>query len=88
MQIPDGIVTEPIALKDQYFDLMGLVEYSSLGLGTCRDYIRSKGLPCFKVGGKILVKRSEFDKWIERYRHTKTQDLDTLVDGIMADMKS
>ena len=66
MILPDNII-EPatISLKDQYFDLRGLSAYSALGVGTIRDYLKSGGLPCFKLRGKILIKRSEFDAWIE-----------------------
>ena len=85
MIIPDTIV-EPIALKDQYFDLKGLSVYSAMGVPTLRDYIRSDGLPCFKVKGKILIKKSEFDAWLERYRINRCQDLNNIVDSVISDL--
>ncbi|MBU1023490.1 helix-turn-helix domain-containing protein, partial [bacterium] len=60
MIIPDNIIEPAISLKDQYFDLKGLEAYSALKVPTLRDYIKSGDLPCFKVKGKILIKRSEF----------------------------
>lgn len=72
---------------DKYFDLKGLSAYSALGVGTLRDHIRSGNLPCFKVKGKILVKRSEFDQWIENYRLNKKQDLDKIVDDVLDTLK-
>ena len=51
-----------------YLDLHGLKHYTSIPVSTMRDYIKREGLPCFKVRGKILVKRSEFDAWMESYR--------------------
>ncbi len=36
MILPDAIVTQGIALKDQYFDLVGLSEYSALKFSTLR----------------------------------------------------
>jgi len=88
MEIPDEIVETAITLKDQFFDLRGLSVYSCLGVGTLRDYIRAGRLPCFKLRGKIVVKRSEFDSWIEQYRHRKSQNLDVIVDGVMDELKS
>lgn len=87
MQIPDDIADRAIALKDQYFDLRGLSAYSSLGVPTIREHIKLRGLPAFKVKGKLLIRMSEFDKWIEGYRQNKTQDLDTLVDGVMEELR-
>ena len=58
-------------MKDQFFDLRGLSAYSSLGVSTLRDYIRRGKLPYLKMRGKILVRKSEFDKWTEKFRIMK-----------------
>lgn len=87
MQIPDDIAEKVIILKDQYFDLKGLSVFSSMAVGTLRDHIRSGSLPCFKVKGKILIKLSEFDTWIEGYRLNKKQDLNNLVNEVLTDLK-
>ena len=79
--VPDDIL-EPVAFKDQLFDLRGLSAYSSLGVGTLRDYLKC-GLPHFKVKGKILVRRAEFDKWLEGFRVDRKQELDGIVDGVL-----
>lgn len=86
MIIPDNIAGPAISLKDQYFDLKGLSVYSAISVGSLRDYIKT-GLPAFKVKGKILIKRSEFDQWISRYRINQAQDLNHLVDEVMDTMK-
>lgn len=67
---------------DQYFDLKSLSSYSCLGVPTLRDYMR-EGLPHFKLKGKILVKRSEFDGWLESFRINKDHELGDLVDGVI-----
>lgn len=87
LQIPDDITGTAIALKDQYFDLKGLSAYSSMAVPTLRDYISTGQLPCFKLKGKFLIKRSEFDTWLEGFRLNKGQDLNDLVDGAMASLK-
>ena len=87
MILPDDIAETPISLKDQFFDLKGLSAYSSLKVPTLRDYLRTGGLPHFKLKGKILVKMSEFDKWIEGFRANAGEDLSQIVDGVITDLK-
>ncbi len=88
MIIPDDIADKVIGLHDQYFDLRGLSAYSSLGVSTLRDYIRLGALPVYKIKGKILIRKSEFDSWMNNYRlkYTK-QDLDKIVDDVLTDLK-
>lgn len=73
---------------DRFFDLKGLSKYSSLGLSTLRDYLRSSGLPHFKLKGKILIRQSEFDAWMESFRVDPKQALDAVVNGVMESLKS
>jgi excisionase family DNA binding protein len=87
MDIPKEIVTATIALTDGYFDLQGLSTYSSIPVSTLRDYLRKYNLPHFKTRGKILVKRSEFDTWMETYRVNRSQDLRKLTNSILRDLR-
>ena len=68
---------------DQYFDLRNLSAYSCLGVPTLRDYLRSAGLPHFKLKGKILVKKSEFDEWLESFRIKTDQELNGIIDSVL-----
>ena len=86
MILPKEITEPTISLSDGYFDVKGLNRYSSLGCSTIRSYLK-RGLPHFKVKGKILIKRSDFDKWMEKYRVNKQQDLRRLVDETMEQLK-
>ena len=72
---------------DRLLDLKGLSEHSSLGVPTLRDYLRSGGLPHFKLKGKIIVRLSEFDQWLESFRVDTKQKLSNLVDDVLADLK-
>ena len=45
----------------------------------------SKGPTTLTVTGKILVRRSDFDRWMEAFRHTP--DLDRLVDEVVRDLR-
>ena len=88
MILPDEIAKTAIVLKDEYFDFPRLSAYSKLGVSTLREYIRKKGLPGFKMNGKILIKRSEFDTWMERFRMTKERNLESLADDVIKDVKA
>ena len=44
-------------------------------------------LPCFKVRGKLLVRKSEFDKWIEGFRVKQDKQKD-IVNEVMEKLKS
>jgi excisionase family DNA binding protein len=72
---------------DRLLDLKGLSEHSSLGVPTLRDYLRSGGLPYFKLRGKILVRLSEFDQWLEAFRVDTKQELNNLIDDVLTDLK-
>lgn len=83
MILPDDITETTIILKDGYMDLKGLSVYSDLGVSTLRDYIRSGKLPCFKVKGKVLIKKSEFDRWMEGHRMNRKGDIQAIVNDAM-----
>jgi hypothetical protein len=71
--------------QDKYLDLKGLSCYSSLSIRTLRDYLSdpSDPIPAFCVRRKILVKKSDFDRWISRHR-IDTKDVSRLVDDMVA----
>ena len=86
MRLPDDLILKEAVLKDQYFDLQGLSEYSSIGVTTLRDYIRVDGLPCFRVKGKILVRKSEFDKWMENFRMNGNMSIEKIADEVIGSL--
>lgn len=66
---------------DGYLPLKALAGYSGLSVRTLRGYLahRSRPLPHFRIGGKILVKRSEYDVWAGRFRATAVDCVDAIV---------
>jgi hypothetical protein len=71
-----------------FLDLRGLSRYSSLGVSTLRGYLklRKDPLPHYVIRGKILIRRDEFDRWLQRFRRDGSQtahDVDRLLEGIM-----
>jgi hypothetical protein len=76
--------------SDCYLSLRILAEYSSLSVRTLRSYLRRETapLPHYQIEGKILVRRSEFDAWIARFRRSRgvaaeAPDVTALVNDIV-----
>ncbi len=69
--------------RDGYMDLKALSRYSGLSVRTLRQYLKDTvhPLPSFRPGGKILIRRSDFDQWMTRFRQDGS-DLDRLVSEI------
>jgi len=85
---PERKTRERAGVEKAYFDLPGLAEYSSLGISTLRMAIKSESLPCFRLKGKILVRKCEFDKWMEqKYRFDGDRDISAIADEVMESLK-
>ncbi len=54
----------------EWFGLRRLSEYGDVSERTLRSWIHSliNPLPACRVGGKILVRRRDFDGWIEQHK--------------------
>ena len=73
------MVTVPL---DPFLSLRALSSYSGLSVRKLREYLDNPAhpLPSYRVGGKVLVRRSEFDSWISCFRRAGK------VDQIVADI--
>jgi len=40
-------------------------------------------LPHYRIGGKVLVKRSEYDAWAQRFRRADAGTLEGAVDDVL-----
>lgn len=58
---------------DPFLSMNGLAAYSSLSRRTLQNLLGDPldPLPSYRVGGKLLVRRSEFDVWMSRRRNRK-----------------
>jgi len=58
---------------DLYLSLKGLASYASLSRRTLQDLVNdtSDPIPSYRIGGKILIRKSEFDVWMARRRNRK-----------------
>jgi hypothetical protein len=71
--------------SNAYYTLRALTTYSGIGLRTLRTYLTHSmhPLPHFRVGGKILVRRSDFDDWIRPFRRGEASRTDAMVDDLV-----
>jgi hypothetical protein len=74
-----------VSVTDTYLPLKALAAYAGLSPRTLRGYLvhPSKPLPHYRIGGKILVKRSEFDAWAATFRTVETDRVSALVADAM-----
>ena len=83
-----GVLAERVILStplDPFLSLRALATYSGLGVRTLRSYLTDPGhpLPCYRIGGKILVRRSEYDAWAARYRQVGQAEVERIVADVL-----
>lgn len=88
-----GILAERVVLStvaDPFLDLRALTQYSCLSIRKLRDCLQDPAhpLPSYKVGGKVLVRRSDFDGWIAAYRQRDSPQVDAIVDDVLRTIRS
>lgn len=71
-------------IQTQYLDLKTLSKYACISVGSLRDYIRDGDLPAYRLKGKVLVKRSVFDKWIDE--HPFQTNIDDIADSVLGEL--
>lgn len=70
-----GLVAEQVVIGTQLDPLLSLraaAAYTSLSVRTLRHFIDglppAQALPAYRLPGKVLIRRSELDAWLEQYR--------------------
>lgn len=76
-----------LAQGREWFDLKALTQYASVSERTVREWVHRAAdpLPAVRVGTKILVRRAEFDRWLERHRLDPI-DLGRIVEEMVSDL--
>jgi hypothetical protein len=83
-----GVLAQEVILSpplDPFLSLKALASYSGLGVRKLRDYLTDPAhpLPCYRIGGKILVRRSEYDAWAASYRQVGQAEVDRIVSDVL-----
>ncbi len=67
-QLVQGVVL--VASLDPYLDLRALSSYTSISVRQLRAYISLpvNALPHYKLGTRIAVRRSAWDRWVEQFQ--------------------
>ena len=70
----------------EWMDLRHLRSYAPVSERTLRDWIHSPvdPLPAVRVKGKIFVRKSVFDQWLENHPINSLESVD--IDGIVRDV--
>jgi excisionase family DNA binding protein len=71
----------------EWLDLKALTQYACVSERTLREWIHRPldALPAVQVGGKILIRRTNFDRWLESHQLEKV-DLDGIVDDLVTEV--
>jgi excisionase family DNA binding protein len=71
----------------EWLDLRALTEYASVSERTMREWIHrpANPLPAVRVGAKILVRKSEFDRWLKKHR-LEPMDVSSVVSEVISDL--
>ena len=78
-----GLSRGSVRMTPEWLGLRHLAEYSDTSERTLRGWINSPvdPLPAVRIGGKILVRRADFDTWLQRHKiePLATDDVDAIV---------
>jgi hypothetical protein len=87
-----GVMAERVIVStalDPFLSLRALASYGGLSVRTLRGYLDhpTRPLPHYRVGGKILVRRSEFDAWIVAHRRVGLADVEGIVNDVLRSVR-
>ena len=73
-------------INREWLGLRDLTYYAHVSERTIRSWIRSpvNPLPAVKVSGKVLVRRSDFDAFLQRFRIRQLEEIN--IDSIVRDV--
>lgn len=71
----------------EYLSLADLAAYVSVCPNTLKKWVTC-GMPVYRIGRCIRVKKSEFDAWLGQFRQgTFKPDLDAILDQVMKEVQ-
>jgi len=88
-----GVLAEQVIVStplDPFLSLRALAAYSGMSPRWLRAQLTDphRPLPCYRLpGGKILVRRSEFDAWLARYRRVGNPEVERIVNEALTGLR-
>lgn len=73
-----------------FLDLRNLAIYASCSVRWLRNRLtdRNRPLPHYRIEGKVLVRREEFDEWVATFRVVMpANELDQIVESVVAQVR-
>lgn len=77
-------------IEPQYFNLKALAAYSSCSVRWLRYRLcdQNHPLPYYRIEGKILIKREDFDLWMSLFRRfSAANDVSTIVESVLTQIR-
>jgi excisionase family DNA binding protein len=76
-----------MAIAPEYLSLNDLAVYASVSKNTLKKWLDC-GMPVYRVGRCIRVKRAEFDQWMQQFRDgTESRDLDAIWAQVLEEVR-
>jgi len=77
----------PQTVMREYLSINELASYTGVSVRTLRAWIKA-GMPHYRIGRLLRIKRSEFDEWMKRFRVEEDEGakLDAMVDEVLRDV--
>lgn len=71
--------------QDAYLPLTALATYAGLSVRKLREYLVHPAfpLPSYRIGGKLLVRRSDFDAWAQHFRTAPPAIVEALASDVL-----
>jgi len=91
LRIPVSKEIIVVTSLDPYLTLKAAAEYGGVSVRWLRAALTDpvRPLPCYRPGGKggkVLVRRSDFDAWMAQFRAVGDVDLDAIVNEVLEDL--
>jgi excisionase family DNA binding protein len=90
-EIESRFMATKLTTSCEWLSLQQLTEYAAVSDRTLRTWLHrgTDALPAVRVDGKILVRRSEFDSWLEHHRIQADglNDVEAMVNSIIKDVQ-
>lgn len=78
-----------MSVAPAYLSLKELAAYSGLCVRTLRAHLNDalRPLPHYRIGGRVLVKPSEYDAWARSFRVEHASNACDIVNELMRDLR-